>query len=191
MVDIPSTLSVLSALAFPFRVPVTSCRANKFEAPRVWEADWAGDDGYAIANAGWNGDADGNVPLRSDDIGDSAETLSYCFFEFVLPPEYVAGSTVSLRIRARIIGEGDIADPHSITIQAFRIDDDGGPSTPLVNQTFSTISKNWTNYDLNLTSTSLVPGDRLVGTFKTDLMASSNDMYGEVGSIIFFCDIRR
>ena len=186
MADIPSKSSVLSILAFLFRVPITSCRADKFGPLNVFP-DFTDATAFQIIGNGWNGVADARTMLIRAPAGVAVVT-SYCFFEFIIPPEYVAGSTITLRIR---IGQwyGNNFGTHNIKIQAFKIDDDGQIGALIGNST-SNFTYDFSNIDVALTSSSLAPGDRLVGAFRTQLSKGGGpDMQVVIGDIAFLCDI--
>jgi len=81
---------------------------------------------FAIKVGGWG---TGTVKLQTEAASNNSKTDT-CFFEFVLPPEYVAGGTVKLRLTARENDEAAVSttlpgDRLEVYIR-LTVDDTGG-----------------------------------------------------------------
>ena len=176
---------------FPFRIPMTSCRANKFNPLDTWD-NQIDSTSFIIDNPGWQGEMGcGDVRLVSYEANSQLRT-SYCFFEFIIPPEYVAGSTITLRIRVGTVGDGEYAETHNIKIQAFKVSDDGQMSAPIGNSGTVNFTYDFSNIDVTVNGSTLSPGDRLTACIRTRLQMTNDNFRRQcaIGSIIFYCDIR-
>jgi hypothetical protein len=83
-------------------------------------------------------------------------------FQFVLPPEYVSGGDVKVRIKHTVTGTGTLGATATIDVEAFEQDGNGAIGSDLVTTTAATTTDaSWTTTDFVVTPTNLVAGDIL------------------------------
>ncbi len=142
---------------------------------------------FYIHSFGWGS---GHLMLEGQAAQGNTEidTLS---FEFVLPPEYVAGADVELIVHARRSGSGT---PGTCTIDAevFELDDTG---TAGVIRSSSTkdLTGSWADHAFDdIAVTGLAPGDRLIVFLRTSVQETggTSSMNGQIGSVTVKMDIR-
>ncbi|MBW7907193.1 MAG: DUF2190 family protein [Phycisphaerae bacterium] len=107
-----------------------------------------------------------------------------------LPPEYVAGGKVRIRVRARITGDVQVAQ--TVDVVAHQSDGGGGISADLVTTAAQTVTDEFANYDFVVTPTALSPGDVL----DVQVVVAANDTGGnankliQIGGLWLLADIR-
>lgn len=101
----------------------------------------------------------GTMELRGNDASSNTVT-STSSFEFVLPPEYVAGGAVTVRVNAKTSGAGTIS-AQTLDVEAFEVNADGTAGSDICATAIQTISQTSANYDFTITPTGLLPGDKL------------------------------
>lgn len=100
-------------------------------------------------------------------------------FLFPLPAEYVAGETVTVRVRCKeTVGAATVST--SIDVEAYKCDKDGGIGSDLCATAAQDVTTSFGNKDFDITAASLNPGDVL----DIQLTAVTTDTGGSVGTII-------
>lgn len=170
----------------PYVVPLTQLR--------IWDAfatvltGTAGTDDLALVGGTF---ATNSPAVRSSD-GKATTITQYARFIFALPPEYVAGQTVTLRAYAGM--NTTVSDTTAtIDFQAYRMDGTGGIGSDLCTTSATSInSLTNANKDFTIDPATLGPGDQLdvrVTIAITD-SATVTAVIGEIGSLTFLCDVR-
>lgn len=171
-----------------------------FTALRVWDnfasllpASASSDDLGLTFTAGTGIFTDAPTVQGSDFGGTSA--TQYAALLFGLPPEYVDGQSVRLRIRAAMLTT--VADDKcDLDIEAYEHDDDGsldGSPTDLYTGAVQDMnSLTLANFDFDLTATSLTSGSQLFVRIKVDGNDSGDAgvMIPEITKISFLLDIK-
>lgn len=131
-------------------------------------------------------------PTVQTSDADNTTIQQYARFVFALPPEYVAGETVTLRIHA---GVNTSVASSSATVDAvvYRMDSTAGIGSDLC--ATSAISINSTtnaNKDFTITPATLGPGDQLDVRIVIDIVDSGagTATIGEIGKISFLLDVQ-
>ncbi len=105
-----------------------------------------------------------NVITAQGEVTDNETEVSVCQFQFVLPPEYVAGGDVKVRLPVAIVKTGAAVDNGStIDVSAYKQSDAGAVGSDIcatAAQTFAAVDT-WYNKDFTITATGLVAGDVL------------------------------
>ncbi len=101
----------------------------------------------------------GTMELRGNDANNNTVT-SDGLVEFVLPPEYVSGTGITVRLNARSNGAGTIT-VRTVDIEAFKVATDGAAGSDLCTTNAQTITGTAANYDFVIDPTGLVAGDKL------------------------------
>lgn len=169
-----------------YTVPLTSCC--------VWDAmatnlpDTAASDDMALIT----GTPGTDVPtLQGVDFGGTS-TDEKCAFEFVLPAEYDAANTITLRIRAAMLTT--VSDgTATIDANCYTSNRDGVASADLVTtaaQSMKTLTP--ANYDFTVTPTGRAAGDRLVFVlaFGGSDTGDAGVMISEISEIELLLDVR-
>lgn len=98
--------------------------------------------------------------LQGVDFGGSTSDEK-CAFEFVLPQEYRAGAAITMRVKAGILTT--LADSLTLDVECWKDAGDGSVGSDLCATDAQDIdSLTMANKDFTITSTGIVPGDRLV-----------------------------
>jgi hypothetical protein len=103
-----------------------------------------------------------DVPtLQGVDFGGTS-TDEKAAFEFVLPPEYDAGETITVRVRAAMLTT--ISDgTATVDVECWKAGDDGAAGSDICATAATTInSLTPGNKDFTITPTGLAAGDRLI-----------------------------
>lgn len=101
----------------------------------------------------------GTMELRGNDANNNTVT-STSSFEFILPPEYVAGGAITLRVNGKTSGAGTIT-AQTLDAEAFKVAADGTAGSDICATTIRTLTQTATDFDFTITPTGLVAGDKL------------------------------
>ncbi len=134
-----------------------------------------------------------NAPsLQTEDLQDAGVTWNYARFLVILPPEYVAGETVLIRIKGGMIT--NVADTTAFAdVNCYENEEDNSVSADLCTTAETTINAlivTPTTVDFVITAATLSPGSILdvrVGTEVTDA-ATSAEVIGCITKISLLCD---
>jgi hypothetical protein len=109
-------------------------------------------------------------------------------FQWVLPPEYVDGETVTVRINAKYTADGDTK---TLDLLAYEAAADGSVGSDICDTSAVTLTGSSTNHDFTITPTSLAAGDMLSFEIVT-VFQDSDGAVGEaqINSIQVLCDIK-
>ena len=172
-----------------YTIPLTSCRIWDAMATSLGVAAGApsADDMGLIT--GTPGTA---VPTLNSIDWKGASPTEKCAFEFVLPAEYDAANTITLRIRAAMLTT--VSDgTATIDANCYASNRDGVASADLV----TTVAQNMktltpANYDFTVTPTGRAAGDRLVFvlTFGGTDTGAAGEMISEISEIEVLLDVR-
>lgn len=171
----------------PYLVPLTQLR--------IWDAfatvltGTAGTDDLGLIGGTF---ATASPAVRTSDLKAAGATTQYARFIFVLPPEYVAGQTVTLRAYAGM--NTTVSDTTAtIDFQVYRMDGTAGIGSDLCSTSATSInSLTNANKDFTIDPATLGPGDQLdvrVAVAINDA-ATATAVVGEIGSLTFLCDVR-
>jgi len=97
-------------------------------------------------------------------------------FSFVLPDNYVAGGTITLRAAALVVLAGDALNDAASTIdmELRKVTEaTGAVGSDLVATAAITLATAGANYDFTVTPTGLVAGDKLVGKLTTSVVETA------------------
>ncbi len=112
---------------------------------------------------GFNVSVGSNIHKAQGEITDNETEVSVCLFQFVLPPEYVAGGDIKVRLPVAIIKTAAATDNGStIDVSVYRQEDGavGSDLCATAAQTFAAVDT-WYDKDFTVTATGLVAGDVL------------------------------
>lgn len=128
-----------------------------------------------------------NTIVANGEVTDNETEVSVVWFQFVLPPEYVAAGDVSIRLPAALIATGSPTNNGS-TIDVAVYEQASGAvgsdlSTTTAAATFAALDT-WYNKDFVITATDLVAGDIL----NVKITASVIDSEAGAGTIILNLD---
>lgn len=130
--------------------------------------------------------------LQTEDLQDAGVTWNYARFQVILPPEYVAGQTVLIRVKGGMIT--NVADTTAFAdVECYENEEDNSVSADLCTTAETTINAliaSPTTVDFTITATTLSPGSILdvrVGTEVTDA-ATGAEVIGCVTKISLLCD---
>jgi len=146
----------------------------------------AGSGNFAIKVGGWG---TGTIKLETEGANNNTKTDT-CFFEFVLPPEYVAGGTVKLRLTAKESDEAEVST--TLSGQVYESDGEGGVGSNIIGSWDATdVTTTWTTFTAPITSTDLAPGDRLEVYIRlvVDDTGGGSGGQAEIGKVELLCDL--
>jgi len=130
--------------------------------------------------------------LQTEDLKTAGLTWNYARFQATLPPEYVAGETVIIRVVAGMITT--VADTTAfVDVQCYENEEDNTVSADLCTTAETTINAliaTQTTVDFAITATTLSPGSVLdvrIGTKVTD-GAGGAAVIGCITKISLLCD---
>lgn len=105
-------------------------------------------------------------------------------FSYPLPPEYVSGESVILRVRCKeAIGAATVST--SIDCECYETDKDGGVGSDICATAAQDVTTSYGNKDFTITPTDLVAGDML----DIELTGVTTDTGGTVGTILTMSSI--
>lgn len=105
-----------------------------------------------------------NTILANGEVTDNETEVSVAYFQFVLPPEYVAAGDVTIRLPAALIKTGAPTDNGStLDIEVYEQSDAGAVGADINSTAAATFVAldTWYNKDFVITATGLVAGDVL------------------------------
>lgn len=122
--------------------------------------------------------------IQAGDIG--GQTISRKFaFEFGLPPEYDAGQTAKIRVKAGMVTT--VADTSAtIDFSAYEIDRSGAVGSDLVQTAAQDMNSiTYADFDFTLDATNLNPGEKIVivGTIAAQDSGDAGEMIPEVSAL--------
>jgi hypothetical protein len=114
------------------------------------------------------------APLLVSEVANNNTKTDVCIFEFTLPPEYVAGSAVTVNVRNQvIIGGGTLGGTKTMTLDAYKVSVSGVASANLGPSAYTLTSSDATAAFV-VTPTGFVPGDRLFFQLQTAIQESAS-----------------
>lgn len=129
--------------------------------------------------------------IRTYDVKTLTTTL-YARAQIILPAEYEAGGTVTIRLKSGMVTTV-ASSAATIDIQAYKVDGAGGIGSDICATSAQSInSLSFANKDFSITAASLNPGDVLdvrVAIAVTDA-ATGTAVIGAFGLAQLLCDIR-
>lgn len=138
--------------ATPYTIPLINMR--------VWDAvntilpGTPASDDLAIDNGTF---LTSNPSVISSAVAGGAASTGYCRFQFVLPNEYVAAQTVTLRLNA-VLGGDQVLGTATVDIEAVDTDD---ATSDICATAAQNITGSQGNKDFDITATNLTRGDTL------------------------------
>jgi len=127
----------------------------------------AGDFFRAIGTNQWLIDGEATINETEASVG---------LFNFVLPPNYVAGGTITLQVGALVVLAGDAANDATSTIDMEarkQTDATGAVGSDLVSTAAQTLATAGATYSFTVTPTGLVAGDKLVCKLTTSVVETA------------------
>lgn len=142
--------------AVAYSIPLTSCRVHDALATNIPAAAADDDMGLVTGTPGTNAPS-----LRGVDFG-GASTDEKSAFEFVLPPEYDAGESITVRASAGMLTT--ISDgTATLDCECWTDDGDGTVGSDICATAAQSInSLTFANIDFTITPTGLSAGDKLI-----------------------------
>lgn len=161
---------------------------------RVWDAPMSllpttsANDDLGVTIGTWGTSA---PTVRTSDLKAAGSTTRYSRHQFVLPPEYVAGESVVLRINC---GMGTTVADTAATVDAVVYENSGSSISADLCATAAQSMNSLTaaNKDFTITATSLAPGDVLdvrIAVLVNDA-ATGTAVIGIVNSVSFVLSVR-
>lgn len=130
------------------------------------------------------GQGTGGRTLVSENANNNTKT-DKCVTVFQLPLEYVAGSAITLRVRAKFTQGGNAPVTKTIDAECYKLDQDGAVGSDLCATAVQTLTSAFASYDFTITPTGLVAGDRfqiyLVGAISEAGAGGNNNI--SIGSV--------
>lgn len=171
----------------PFGIPLHTLRAADMAALGVSET--AGDH-YIVV--------DTNKQILRGEVADNETEVSVSLFQFVLPPEYVDGETITVSINAKwtVVGAGgtDSGAASTIDLEARKVTKaTGAVGSDIVATAAQTLTNTGTEFDFTVTPTGLVAGDVLNFKLTTSVVeddGSTGTIQAEIFSIAVKCDVK-
>lgn len=133
-----------------------------------------------------------NSPMLESSSTNNTSDSEFARGSFKLPVEYVAGQTITLRMRARVTATRDT----SATLDAilYKGDEEGGIGSDLITPGAQSInSTSFADIDFVVDPSGLVAGDTLdfeVTLITDDGSGGSGAGHGQIGSIQFLLDVK-
>jgi hypothetical protein len=134
----------------------------------------------------------GPIKLTCGDLKAAGATTRYARTQVVLPPEYVAGETITLRFSAGMLTT--VADNTcTLDVEAYALDDEGGISADLCTTSAQSMnSTSFANLDFTITPTGRSAGDSIdvrIAIACNDA-ATGTTVEPAVGTAKLLCDIK-
>lgn len=155
---IPSNFVQRNDLKLESKVyPIYARDARVWDAPMSLLPTTSASDDLGVTVGTWGTSA---PTIRTSDLKAAGATVRYCRFTFALPPEYIAGESVVLRLNA---GMNTTVAGVSATIDAevYEISGSAISADLCATAAQSINSLTAANRDFTITATNLAPGDQL------------------------------
>jgi hypothetical protein len=165
-----------------YGIPIYSLRAADLADMGI--AETAGDHYLVLATD--------VITLYSEVANNETET-SVSYFQFILPPEYVAAGDVKIRIKHQLTGAGtDGAGGSTVDFEAWEQDGNGVTGSDLVTTTATTTTKgSWATTDFVVTAAGLVAGDILNIRFTSVVAENATaNLQGQYDGLAMLLDIK-
>lgn len=147
-----------------YGIPLTSLRKSG-----ALKDDLADTPGTSLLGLG---DAEGQVLTgTSTDGGGTATATETAQREFVLPPEYVSGQAITVRVRAKVAANKQVAQTVDLVA---KLKGDTGLGADICATAAQSLTTSYANYDFTITPTGLAAGDVL----NLDFALATNDTGG-------------
>lgn len=174
-----------SAKVYP--IPLTRFRTHDAMQTNLPGTAAADDLGLTTGTLGTD-----SPKLTTGDLKAAGATTRYARCQVALPPEYVDGETVTLRVSAGM--ETTVADnTATLDAQVYKVDREGGVGSDLCGTAAQNInSLTFGDQDFSITATGLSAGDLLdirLALAVNDA-ASGTDVIGTIGQVELLCDIK-
>lgn len=91
--------------------------------------------------------------------GGTASASETCMFDFVLPPNYISGAAITLRVRAKTTALSGVANTLDAVVKAYTAD--GALGSDICATTIKTLTTSYADYDFTITGDGLSAGDKL------------------------------
>lgn len=132
-----------------------------------------------------------NVWLLEGEEAISETEVSVSNFQFVLPPEYVSGGDVKLRLKHQCTGAGTNG-ASTIDVEAYEQTGNGAVGADLCTTVAQTVAKDsWTTSDFVITATGLVAGDILNFKITTSIIESAGSaLAAQIDGIAVLLDVK-
>ena len=168
-----------------YRIPLQTCRSN---TGLVLDAT-GGDTLFSIANGGYGV---GTLTLKGEEAISETETTTLSF-EFPLPPEYIAGDTITLAATVKVDeSEDGNATTETVDAACYELADDGTVGSDLIGTAAQTITTDgFVTYTWTVTAAAVSPGDKLIFFLQTIVTEDAGTaIYAVIGNIEVRLDIR-
>lgn len=129
-------------------IPLTDLRVH--DAIKDSLPDAAGADDMGL------GDAPGSAALGVITADDQQQ--GYALVLFKMPADYIAGQNLTVRLRAKTTGLGQVANQFDLEAKLVG---DAAVGSDICATAIQTVTAAYANYDFTITGTSLAPGDVL------------------------------
>lgn len=124
-----------------------------------------------------------NSPKIAGEAASGASKTNKMRRTFALPAEYVAGESVTLRVRCKeTVGAATVST--TIDASVYKSDKEAGIGSDLCATNAQDVTTSFANKDFDITPTGLVPGDLL----DIEINVVTNDTGGTVGTIVNITD---
>jgi hypothetical protein len=166
-----------------YAVPLTRCTQRDGQ-PLPTAPDGNGGDMALVA--GTHGSAS---PILAGSLCNNTANTEYARLQFALPAEYVAGESVTIRVRARTSVALTVSS--AVRVDVRESDRQGGVSASLCGQS-QNVSTSWADKDYAVTATNLAAGDLLdilLTSEASDLGGAANGRI-EIGSVQLLLDVK-
>jgi len=141
----------------------------------------------------FNLDITSDVWLIQGEIANNETETSEGAFQFVLPPEYVSGGDVTVRIKNRMVLGAGTDNGSTLDVEVFEQDGNGAVGADLCTTTAVTYAgaSAWQTTDFVVTGSGLVAGDILNIVITTNVVESaSSDIHAELDGLALLLDIK-
>lgn len=191
----PSAASILGAIARsaltqdalkPYTIPLTSLVVHDAMQTKLPGTSSADDMALITGTPGTDAPT-----LQGVDFGGTTSDEKGSF-EFVLPAEYDAGETVTVRVRAAMLTT--VSDgTATVDVECWKADGDGAVGTDICATAAASInSLTPANKDFTITPTGLVAGDKLIIrlSFAGSDTGNVGVMIPEISNVAVLCDVK-
>jgi hypothetical protein len=134
----------------------------------------------------------GSPSIQTYDVKAAGAVTMYARAQFQLPPEYVAGETVTIRVHAGMLTTVASVSA-TVDVEAYESNDEAGIGSDLVTTSATTInSLTLADKDFQMTVSGLTAGDWLDIriTVATNDGATATVVKGIIGNVEVLCDIK-
>ena len=101
------------------------------------------------------------APILVGEAASGNVKTDYARYQFQLPPEYVAGQALTLRVHAKLTTAAYVPTSTTLDAEVYKVDGEAGIGSDICATAAQQLTASYADYDFTITPATLSPGDKL------------------------------